>query len=379
MTTIAPLDENLIAPPVAPRTRWMSVDALRGFDMFWILGAGGLVKGLKEFAHSPTADFLAQQLSHKPWEGFAFYDLIFPLFNFLIGVSIVFSLTRILERSGPRAAHSRIVRRFVLLFLLGIFYSGGFAYEWPNIRLLGVLQRLALCYFFAALIFCHFDLKGMVLICIGLLLGYWAIMALVPVPDIGKGCFEPGRNLSNYIDRICLPGRKYDGTWDPEGILSTLPAISTCLIGVFAGMLLRRQTVADRYKVLLLILAGTAMAALGYQWGAWFPVIKKIWTSSYVLVAGGYSCVLLGVFYLVVDVWGLQAWARPFVWVGMNPLTLYMGNNIIHFDEVAQRLVGGDIKNALGQYGEAVIGIVSLMIALALARFLYRRNIFLRL
>ncbi len=362
----------------------MSLDALRGFDMFWILGADGLARGLHALSKNVVTSGIAKQLEHKEWQGFAFYDLIFPLFVFIVGVSTVFSLSKTIAQEGKRAAAGRVIRRGLFLYILGIIYSGGFMSEWPDIRLLGVLNRIAICYLVTGLIFLAFELKGMVAICVALLAGYWALMTFVPVPGVGAGVFEPGRNLSNYLDAQYLPGKKYDGTWDPEGLLSTLPAISTCLLGVFCGLLLKNRTTDEMRKVRLLIGGGIAAVAVGWLWGMQFPVIKKIWTSSYVLVAGGYSAVLLGAFYAVVDVWKYRKWCQPFVWIGMNSITVYMAKNIVDFRKLATRFAGGDIKAFLDTaftkgMGEFVIGIVSLTIAILFCRFLYQRKIFLRL
>ncbi len=356
----------------------MSVDALRGFDMFMIVAADDFARAFKKVNTSSVAQFLGQQFTHKAWEGFAFYDLIFPLFAFLVGVSIVFSLGKATDRGGKAAAYGRVFRRFILLFLLGLFYYGGFANVWPKIRLLGVLQRLALCYLGASLIFLNFKPKGMVAICAGLLLGYWALMAWVPVPGVGAGCYAPGKNLANYIDSRFLPGRLNDGTWDPEGLLSTLPAIGTSLLGVFTGMLLIDRSVSTFKKSFYLILGGIGCAAVGWLWNIEFPVIKKIWTSSYVLVAGGYSCILLGLFCLIIDVLKLRRWAVPFVWIGVNPLAIYLLNSLVDFGKIAERFVGGNIKLKLGIYGETVEVIVTALLIILLARFLYNRKIFLR-
>lgn len=375
----SPMAASNVASKTRSGSRLMSVDALRGFDMFWIIGAAGLARGLKDISDTGPVKFLHDQLGHVEWEGFVFYDLIFPLFVFLVGMSAVFSLSGILERSGPATAYKRIVRRFLILYLLGIIYYGGFSKGWGDIRLLGVLQRLALCYLFVGLIFCRFNLYGMVVICAGLLAGYWALMTYVPVPGVGAGCFEPGRNLANYIDSICLPGRKWDGTWDPEGLLSTFPAVGTCLIGCFAGMLLRNRSASDWAKVVVLLVGGAAGVAAGYHWGQTFPVIKKIWTSSYVLVAGGYSCILLGVFYLVLDVWKIRIWALPFVWIGMNALTIYMLSNILSFHTLAERFVGGNLNRSLfGHYGLLATAVLALGLKIGLVYFLYRKRIFIR-
>jgi predicted acyltransferase len=274
------------------------------------------------------------------------------------------------------------VTRAVLLFLLGIFYYGGFSKPFDEIRLVGVLQRIALAYLFAGLIFCFVGRVGQVALCAGLLLGYWALMTFVPVPGVGAGHFEPGRNLANWVDKHYLPLWKYPGNvdYDPEGLLSTLPAIANCLLGVFAGGLLKSSGPSGGRKVLYLIAAGAVSALLGWLWNIQFPVIKEIWTSSFVLVAVGYSTILLGLFYLVVDVWRYQKWALPFVWIGMNPITIYMIHNLVDIDKIAERFVGGDVKKQyLGAYGEITVALVGMVITFAICRFLYQRKIFLRL
>lgn len=384
---IAPVSGPVSAAPETRRI--VSVDALRGFDMFWILGADSLMAALGTMAEGwrgvprSIGLFFAGQLEHADWEGFRFYDLIFPLFVFIVGVSIVFSLTRMVERDGMAAAHRRVFRRFILLFAIALLYSGGFSTEWPNIRLLGVLNRIALCYLFASLLFLHLRLRGLIVACVALLGVYWGLMTFLPVPEIGAGSFAKGANLANWIDQHYLPGKKWDGAWDPEGLLSTLPAIATCLLGVLAGLLLRNTRIDERRKVQWLIGGGMAAVALGFAWGLQFPVIKKIWTSSYVLVAGGFSAMLLGAFHQVIDVWGHQRWATPFIWIGANAITLYLAENIIRFDKFAARFVGGDIKNFLDAHvgmgcGNLLAAVVGLLLAIALAGFLYRRKIFLR-
>jgi predicted acyltransferase len=359
--------------------RLVSLDALRGFDMFWIVAAEGVVLALHKVSPSGPVAFIARQLEHVPWEGLRFYDLIFPLFVFIVGVSMVFSLGKSLATSGKAATYWKILRRSLLLFLLGLFYYGGFSEGIDHLRLLGVLQRIALAYLFAGLVFTSCGPRGVAAVCVGLLVLYWALMTFVPVPGVGAGHFEEGKNLANYLDAQYLPLRKWDGDHDPEGLLSTLPAISTCLLGVLAGLFLRRSDTRPGAKTLWLLAAGVAGVALGYLWGMQFPIIKKIWTSSYVLAAGGYSCILLAVFYQVVDVWKFRAWAMPFVWIGMNAITIYMAENIVDLKAIAERLVGGPIADAFGRYGELVIVIVVALLIFALARFLYRRSIFLRI
>jgi predicted acyltransferase len=363
----------------AKYARLMSLDALRGFDMFWIVGADALVDALHKLSDDRVIGALAAQLEHAEWAGFHFEDLIFPMFVFIVGVSLVLSLGRTIEQQGRAAAVARILRRAVLLYLLGIFYYGGFSTPFHEIRLLGVLQRIALAYLFAGLLFCFVGTRGRVAVCAILLLAYWALMTFVPVPGVGAGNFEPGQNLANWVDKQFLPLRKWDGDYDPEGLLSTLPAIANCLLGVFAGELLK-SNLGDRRKVLCLIAGGVTCAALGWLWDIQFPVIKKLWTSSFVLVAVGYSSVLLGLFYLVIDVGKYRLWAQPFVWIGMNPITIYMIHNLVDLGAIANRFVGGDLKTYyLGRYGDLAVALVEMAITFGICWFLYRRKIFLRL
>ena len=431
------------ARPLVPAQRLVSLDVLRGFDMFWILGADSLVYALHQLSQSAPSRFLATQLDHVEWEGFHFYDLIFPMFVFIMGVSTVFSLTKIIEREGRAAAVKRVLQRGLLLFVIGLIYSGGFTNPWPDMRLLGVLNRIALCYTFGGLAFCFFKTRGLIAIAVSLLLGYWALVAKVPIRDIhleqdslaqqasaagneklagqfraiesapGKnpsgiknspvwaatremyfattnrvaGQYEAGYNVVNHFDFEHLPARKYDIFYDPEGILSTLPAFVTGLFGIFAGLFLRTKRKPETKTALTLIGAGAVSVALGFLWGLEFPVIKKLWTSSYVLVAGGYSAILLGVFYWIVDVQKKTTWCQPFIWIGMNPLTIYLTSNFLGglgFHKLATRLAGGPVKNFLDTHvatgcGELLISAVGVLLFIGFARFLYQRKIFLRL
>ena len=408
-TTSTP--SRLISPPVPDRL--LSLDALRGFDMIWIVGAAAIVKALSALGDIPGFKFIAQQLTHKEWAGFAFYDLIFPMFVFIVGVSLVFSLSKIIATQGKCGAIQRVVCRGVMLVLLGIFYYGGFANDWPGMRLLGVLQRIGLAYLFAGLIFCLVPARWIAGVVAGLLLGYWGLMARVPIHDItltrtamvpllaetGRtlpmdayqhttnrvaGIYEPGRNLAHHVDFLYLPGRLNDTYWDPEGLLSTIPAVATCLLGVCAGLLLRDKRLSELGKVRWLFAAGIALVLVGFLWGTQFPVVKKIWSSSFVCVAGGYSCVLLGTFFLIVDVWKFQAWCQPLVWVGLNPIAVYLADNLLGFGKLAQRLAGGDVKNYLNSHvatgtGDFAVAMLGLVLAVLFCRFLARHKIWIRL
>ena len=445
-------------PPVAERVR--SVDALRGFDMFWILGAGIVVKALEKMGGSvavpdpagaePALSFwagvvktISTQLQHVTWEGVRFYDFIFPLFLFIVGVSLVFSLDRTLEREGRAKAVLHIVRRSVLLFLFGVLYTGGLTQKWPDVALGGVLHRIAACYLCAALIYVWFASRWKVIagIAASLLVGYWVLLTFVPFPDIElrqpekrevpaqnnveavaerigshdpaaisaavpervSGLYEEHRNLSNYLDFRFLPGKKMATYYINEGLLSTLPSIAICLFGIFAGRLLKSDVNPHR-KVVWLFAMGAAAVLLGCLWAvqfaaigfaggnngvllAWhwsfqFPLIKRIWSSSFVLVASGYSAMMLGLFYYLVDVRKWSRWCEPFVWIGMNPITLYLLSRVISFTQIARMFVGGDVEAFFDARSPGLGGLVVAMFALGLvfllAWFLHRRKIFLR-
>ena len=347
--------------------------------MFWIIGADSLFKALDRVAGTGILRTIANQLDHKNWEGFAFYDLIFPLFVFMVGMSTVFSLDRSVAKGGKTGAVLRIVRRTALLYLIGIFYYGGLSGHLSDIRLLGVLQRIAICYFFAGIMYVYLKPGAIFAVFAAILGGYWALMALVPVPGVGTHSYAEGANLANYLDKMYLPWKKWDGDHDPEGMLSTLPAVCSCLLGVFASLWLKRKNLAEWKKPAGLAAAGVLLLLLGFCWGHSFPVIKKIWTSSYVLVAGGWSLLLMALFYLIVEIWKLKAWAAPFIWIGMNAITLYLLCNLTDVDGIARRLVGGDVSRALGVYSLLVLTATSLGINVLIAGYLHRRRIFLRL
>ena len=366
-----------------------SVDLLRGFALFWILGADEIASILRmmtadqETFSSRLAGFVGQQLEHAEWEGFRFYDLILPLFIFVTGVSLVFSLSHQSEIHGKAHAHLRVFRRALILYVLGVIYYGGFSQYWPDIRLLGVLQRIALCYLVASILFLNFGPRGLAFAFFSLLIGYWAILALVPVPGLGASGYLPDANLANWIDRNYLPGRLWSATWDPEGLLSTLPAIATCLMGVFAGALIMDSRATTFERSIRLIAAGAVALAGGYAWSFYFPIIKNIWTSSFVLVAGGYSLLLLGLAQILARGWRNAGPVRALVWLGANAITLYMINNFVGFSQLATRAVGGDIKSWLDTRlsdgsGRLLACAVGLTLAILLARFLYGRRIFLR-
>ena len=365
---------------VAQRSqRLLSVDALRGFDMFWIIGGNELALSILAWCSPAIQKTVSPQLAHAAWAGFHFRDLILPLFIFLVGMTTVFSLTKSLALHGKAAAYRRLIRRTALLFLLGIFYSGGLTSCWPDIRLLGVLQQIAVCYLFTGILVMHANWRGIAVAAAVLLVGYWALLSFVPVPGFDVISYEPGKNWSNYLDSRFLPGCKVGGAWDPQGILTTLSATTSCLLGALAAQFLRTPRFSDGRKIAGLMGMGLLCLLAGLALGMQCPIIKNIATPSFILVAGGYSLMLLGAFHAIIDVWKLQRWSIPLLWIGANAITLYMLRNMVDFDGLARRVVGGDVQRIAGaSVGKFLCAAVSFGMMLTLSRFLYTRSIFLR-
>lgn len=363
----------------------MSIDALRGVDMFFIVGMEEVFEALsKMFPMSPS---LNDRLQHAPWAGFHFYDLIFPLFAFIIGTSLVFSLSNSIANEGKAATTRKVLKRSLILFILGVLYYEGIGGGIQHIRILGVLQRLALCYCGAGLAFVWLvqpdrPYRKLIVLTVSLLVGYWAMLTFIPVPGFGAGDFREGHNLTNWLDKTLLPFRKWDGDHDPEGLLSTFPAIASSLLGMFAGLLLKNSAVAPDRKFRLLAAWGCAGIVAGLLWHLQFPIIKKIWTSSFVLFTAGLSSLLLALFYYVIDIKNHRGWCRPFVWIGMNSITIYLIVRVVKLEEIAKCFVGGEIhaslENVRNGLGDLVTALLALSFSFLICRFLYQRKIFLR-
>lgn len=360
--------------------RLVSIDALRGFDMFWIIGGDAIASEIGKRAQNPTVTAITEQFSeHMEWAGFRFYDMIFPLFLFLIGCSIPFALGRRLEAGESRKALTKkVLIRFATLVIFGLIYNGLLKIPgWDHLRIFGVLQRQAFGYCMAALLFIYTKPRTQVIVFISILVGYWAALMLIPVPGYPSGSMTEWGNPANYIDRLVLqPGQMYEKYGDPEGLLSMIPCICTALLGVFAGRWLRSEE-PDRRKVTGLVSAGLLSLAMGVLWSPLFPVIKKIWTSSYVLVAGGFSLLLLALFYWMVDVRGWRKLVFPFVVIGMNAITIYMLNSIVDFWGIAGYFLNGTLTR-LPEWKPIGMAIGVVSVQWLLLYFLYRQKVFLR-
>ncbi len=357
--------------------RVLSIDALRGFDMFWIVGGAWILRNTFRWLDNPDLRPLANQFRHSRWDGFTFYDLVFPLFLFIVGVSALFAINRRREKGESwRVTFSHIVRRSLLLVFLGLLCNGLMDFDFSDLYYSGVLQRIGICYFFAATLVLNTGIRTQSVAFCGILLGYWGLMTLIPAPGFEAGDLSRQGNLSGYIDRLLLPGSLGYHYGDNEGILSTLPAIATTLLGVLTGHWLRTSRSGER-KTVGLFVAGIISLLLGGIWNLAFPINKLLWTSSYVLWAGGWSLLLLALFYYVINVRGYRRWTLFFVVIGMNAITVYVGQDIIPFNDITGFFLSG-CSRALGDFGPVLSEIGEMVIKWSLLYYLYRTKIFLK-
>jgi predicted acyltransferase len=365
--------------------RLLSLDTLRGFDMFWIAGGEYLMVSLAALTGWPIFQWAAQQMEHVEWEGFRFYDMIFPLFLFIAGVSMPFSILRRKQRGESMPSiYRHLVKRLVLLIILGLIYNGlTERLDFSQQRYSSVLARIGIGWFFAAVIVLNTSIRGQILWFAGILVGYFALMKLVPVPGFGAGDLSPQGNLAAYVDRMILPGRiccyEYG---DNEGLLSHIPAIATALLGALTGHLLisNDKRLSGLRKGLILLAAGIFSLGLGKLWAIiGFPIIKNLWTSSFVLFAGGWSLILLSVFYLVIDVWKVKKWTFPFIVIGMNSITIYMLNSgIMDFGQMGRYFFGGLAHYFSEPAGQVILVTGSILCMWTVLYILYRNKIFLK-
>jgi len=332
--------------------RLTSLDALRGFDMFWIIGADRIIWSLSKDTHARFLLFLANQFDHAPWAGFHFYDLIFPLFLFMIGVSMPFSFSKRLQRGdSKRKIYVHVFTRVTVLIFMGMMINGNIlSYDPSKFQATySVLQVLALGYLVASIIMLNMTVRWQIATTAGMLILYWALMNFVPAPGHVVGVYKPGANFGDWLNDLIV-GR-FQGPWRFGWILQILTNGSTAMLGVFAGHLLRSRK-SEQQKLLWLIGLGFSCLAVGLVWSIWFPIIKLRWTSTYALYAGGWSYLLLALFYFVIDVRGHRRWAFPFIVIGTNAILAYMAWGLFApaFRLMAEVFVSGLKRYLVGSY-----------------------------
>ena len=379
MTQATPLQQP------ARSQRLYSLDALRGFDMFWIMGGDELIRSIAKATGNSFWQTLADQMEHPAWNGLHFYDLIFPLFLFIAGVATPYSVGREREKGTPRSKLvMRVVRRGLVLVLLGIIYNNGLRlHPWAEIRYGSVLGRIGLAYMFANIIYLYTNKQRTQWIWFaGLLIGYWLLLAFNSAPGFPRGDLTMPGNFASYIDRSVMPGKLYLGIHDPEGLMSTIPAIGTGLLGILAGQLLKNSPLSGAAKSGRLMLAGVASILLALAWNMVFPINKNLWTSSFVLCAGGISLILLGLFYYIIDVRSHRKWAFFFTVIGMNSILIYLSGHFINWQYMTNGFFRWLVELSARAFGDpwslVVFAICLLAVKWAFLYFMYRKKVFLR-
>ena len=363
-------------------TRVTSIDALRGFSMFWIIGGGTVFRSLDGIFNHPVTAFIGKQLKHVEWLGFHFEDLIMPLFIFIVGVAVPFSISNRLKRGQSRGRIClHIVKRTAVLYVLGVMLgSGGLHFNWPEMDWVGVLQRIAVCYFFAAFLVMYTKWQTQAIVAGAILFLYWAALTLVPVPGHGAGVITPEGCLPAYIDQQFLPGRIHEdfyGYGDSNGILPTLASISTVLLGALTGHWLRSNR-PNNHKVAGLALAGLISLSVGYVWGLVFPVIRLLWTGSMVLFAAGLSLLLLALFYWLIDIRGYKKWAFGFVVIGMNAIAVFTASRLFAAHRIGRIFVGG-LSKWCGEWNGFINAVAGVTVIWLVLWWMYRRKLFIKI
>ena len=298
-------------------TRLVSLDALRGATIMSMLMVNNPGDGRNVF----------EQLDHAPWNGWTFTDLIFPFFLWIVGVSMTLSFARRIASGADRGMMFRhVARRAALIFLLGFAINFTSRWSFATVRVMGVLQRIGLCYLVAGAIYLAWPRMRALLCALGTLLGvYWVLMTLVPVPGYGAGVLTPEGNFARWIDGFILSGHMWSVTkvWDPEGLVSSLPAVATTLFGATCGLLLGRPlTMAE--KTAWMFVSGVSLIFTGAIMNIWLPINKNLWTSSYAVFMAGMAFTVFAFLYWVIDAQGWRGWAKPLVIFGANAIAIFV-------------------------------------------------------
>lgn len=364
--------------------RLASLDTLRGFDMLFIMGFSTLIIAVCRLIPGGTDWWIYHQQFHPEWNGLTHHDTIFPLFIFIAGISFPFSFAKQQEKGVPLLkTYWKIIRRALILILFGLICNGLLKFGFADLRYWSVLARIGLAGMLASILYIHFKPAVRVVIAAVLLVGYWLLVGFVTAPDAppGAGPLTLEGNIVGYVDRCLFPGHLYKGTggiFDPEGTLSTLPAVVTAMMGMFAGEWVRRKDVSEGRKVLSMAVAAAVLLAVGLVWAQWFPINKKLWTSSFVLVTGAYSLALFALFYWIVDVRGWRKWILPFTVIGMNSITVFMAPRVIDFKFATNFFLEGLCGLMDPLWAKVVWQCGYLALVWLFLYFLYKKKIFLK-
>lgn len=360
-----------------PKVRLRSLDVLRGFDMFFIMGGDALLLSLCWLYPGSFTDAVAAQLGHPAWHGFTAYDLIFPLFLFLAGVSFPFSFAKQVAAGCPLSdIRLRIVKRGLILVLLGVLYNGALHFDAEHFRLASVLGRIGLAWMAAALLTTWLKRGERWGVMAFLLLGYWALLCWVDAPDSDAGNFTMEGNIVSYIDRLLLPGVLHNGIHDPEGLLATLPAVCTAMLGIEAGEQVRQNKGVS--SCLWMSGIGVFLIFIAFAWDVVFPINKNLWTGSFVCITGGISLLLFALFHYVIDICNWRLGTNFFRVIGLNSITIYLAQQFIDFRFTAEAIFGGTTAFFPQEWSYVIISFGYVMVCWSFLWFLHLKRIYLK-
>lgn len=362
------------------KERLLSLDTLRGFDMIFIMGLATWITALCDlFPSSDVMNWFSAQMKHVEWNGLAHHDTIFPLFLFIAGISFPFSIAK--QRAAGKTERQvliKILTRGIVLVFLGLVYNGFFRFDFENLRCASVLGRIGLAWMFSALLFMKFKTKVLAVIGTVILVGYWLLMWLIPG---GSETFSLEHNLAGVVDRVLLPGKLYvQNRFDPEGLMSTLPAIVTAMLGMFTGQFIRssNEKISENRKVIYMLAAAAVLLVTGLLWNLVFPINKKLWSSSFVCVVAAYSLFLFALFYYIIDVKGYRRWTFFFRVIGMNSITIYLAQRIINFSQISRFFFGGLAEKTPELWANLINATGFIVVCWLFLYFLYKKNVFLK-
>jgi predicted acyltransferase len=357
--------------------RLVSVDTLRGITMFFIIGGERIFTSIHQVWPNAVTEAVAKNMEHAGWSGFYFYDQIFPTFLFLVGLLIPTVVLRSKEKGKTNwEIFLHVSKRTGVLIFLGLCNYGLLRFDWPAMRWSSVLGRIGICYFFASLLVLHTNWRVQAYVAAAIIVLYWAAVKFIPVPGYGPGVLTPEGCLTTWIDQKIIPGTLGLGIYDRQGVLSTFTAIASTLIGVLAGHWLRTKR-TEKQKALGFVLAGIILLAAGWIWGRFFFISRNVWTSSFVLYTSGWSLLAMALFYWIIDIRGYRKWTFFFVVIGMNAITIWVGQRFIDFKYTSDALFLG-MSKYFGILKPVFLAIGVLMIKWLFLYFLYMKKIFLK-
>jgi predicted acyltransferase len=369
--TIQNSEITLSSKVQSPNKRLISLDVFRGWTMFWIVGGGSIMTGLAALGHNFVIDTVVYHLDHTPWQGLRYYDLIWPSFMLMTGMSLPFSYAKRILANTHHQIFMRVLKRVIVLFLLGSIRESVTLNHPFLIELSSALQPIAIAYFIAFLLVrksWHFQITAAA----GILFCYALLLAFVPAPGIAAGAYEINHNLVSFVD-IAVLGRTHVDGWGT--VLSAIPPIATTILGLLIGRLLLTDRSSQK-KLLTIVVIGLSCVISGLVLNPIIPMIMKLWTTSYGLASAGWSCLLFGLFYWIIDIRGVDKWAFPFVVIGMNALAVYMGRTLVPLEKIVG-IFTESIALKLGNFGSLFEATAVLIVEWLILYWMYKRKLFL--